>query len=88
MEDAANADEPTPTADGAADGAEPKQYLLDRIAAAEGFKDARRREETRPPPPPPRTRRPQRKRRPARTCSPRSGEALSWTTWNRSRATR
>ena len=36
MEDAANADEP------GADGAEPKkQYLLDRIATSDGFKDAK-----------------------------------------------
>ena len=36
MEDAANADEP------GADSAEPKkQYLLDRIATSDGFKDAK-----------------------------------------------
>ena len=38
MEDAAKADEPTPGADGAE---QKKQYLLDRIATSEGFKDAK-----------------------------------------------
>ena len=68
-----------------ADGAEQKkQYLLDRIATSDGFKDAKaHKEEEDDSPVSAGRRRPQRKRRPARTRRRRSADdPSSWTTWN------
>ena len=80
MEDAAKADEP------GADGAEPKkQYLLDRIATSDGFKDAKAHKEEDAPrrrPRPPRTPRPQRNLRPRIRRRRSADDPCSWTTSN------
>ena len=84
MEDAAKADEP------GADGAEAKkQYLLDRIATSDGFKDAKaHKEEDASEAAPADTKATEEASSGEDASPPKRRRPSSWTTWNRSRATR